>query len=285
MTDSVPGAPAPRDTAAIYAALVKDIQREGATARHHLIAFSGGVDSALVAKAVHDAFPRHCDAVMALSPSVSKTMQDMASGIAGQIGIPLRFVESREYLDPTYVANDGRSCYICKSNIYVAMEAVYQNATAEGTLLYNGTNADDLGDPTRVGLQAAREHAVRSPLARFTKEEIRRLSRHVGLPNWNAAASPCLRSRLQIGVPATVEHLRRIESAEEALRTLYDFSDAINFRVRHLPDHVAMVEVEASLLDRIDLGRCRDALLALGFERVEKRAFRSGSVSTATDRP
>ena len=268
---------------ASYDALVADIRRDGADALHHLIAFSGGVDSALAAKAVFDAFPASCEAIMALSPSVSAVMREVASDIAAHIGIPLRFVESREYLDPTYIANEGRSCYVCKSSIYSAMEAVYERANAAGTLLYNGTNADDLTDPTRVGLQAAREHAVRSPLARFTKEEIRRLSRHAGLPNWNAAASPCLRSRLQIGIPETADHLRRIEIAEETLRGIYSFTDEINFRVRHLPGEVAMVEVQGALLDRLDLTRCRDAMLALGFRHVEKRAFRSGSVSTTAN--
>lgn len=269
---------------AVYSTLVADIRHAGTDALHHLIAFSGGVDSALAAKAVFDAFPRNCEAVMALSPSVSAMMQEAASDIAGHIGIPLRFVQSAEYLDPTYIANDGQSCYICKSNIYSAMEAVYRGANTDDTILYNGTNADDLGDPTRVGLQAAREHAVRSPLARFTKEEIRLLSRHAGLPNWNAAASPCLRSRLRIGIPATVDHLRRIERAEEIVRKMYAFAEEVNFRVRHLPDDIAMVEVEASLIDRLDLARCRDAILALGFRHVEKRTFRSGSVSSATAR-
>ena len=277
------------DIATTYKTLLAGIARGGHGASLHLIAYSGGVDSTLVAKAVYDVFPESCEAVMALSPSVAESMKQTAVSLAAFIGFPLRFVESREYLDPAYIANEGQSCYICKSSIYAAMEAVYamesvyenSRTLASGTLLYNGTNAEDLSDPTRVGLQAAREHAVRSPLASFTKDEIRLLSRHAGLPNWNAAASPCLRSRLQIGVPATVEHLRRIEAAEKAVQVAYGFSPKVNFRVRHLPDETAMLEVEALLLDEIDLTLCSEALISLGFRRIEKRPFRSGSVSAS----
>ena len=267
-----------------YDALLAAIAQEGADARLHLVAFSGGVDSTLVAKAVYDVFPDRSEALMALSPSVAEAMRLSAIDLATRIGIPLRFIESHEYLDPTYVANDGMSCYVCKRSIYDAMQAVHASdaALAAGTLLYNGTNAEDAADPTRVGLQAAREHAVRSPLARYTKDDIRRLLRHAGLPNWNAAASPCLRSRLQIGVPATPGHLRRIEAAEDVVRRVYGFDGTVDFRVRHLADDTAMLEIAAPLLDRIDLSACRDRLLALGFRAVDKRAFRSGSVSTGT---
>ncbi len=270
------------DISATYRSLLAEIAALGGGARH-LVAFSGGVDSSLVAKAVYDVFPESSSCVMALSPSVAEAMRDSAVTLAAHIGIPLRFVETAEHLDPAYIANEGMSCYVCKSSIYDAMEAVMDDALRmkEEVLLYNGTNADDLSDPTRVGLQAAREHMVRSPLARFTKEDVRLLSRHAGLPNWNDAASPCLRSRLQIGVPATGEHLRRIEAAENAVRHAFGLASTVNFRVRNLPDDIAMVEIDEPLLDTIDLDLCRDALSALGFRDVGKRAFRSGSVSAA----
>ncbi|MBR9977254.1 MAG: ExsB family transcriptional regulator [Bacteroidetes bacterium] len=267
-----------------YNTLITDIVRKADNADRHLVAYSGGVDSALVAKAVYDAFPSTSEAVMALSPSVSEIMRSSAIALAEHIGIPLRFVETREHLDPVYVANEGMSCYVCKHGIYTAMEAIIADVAhnADTVLLYNGTNADDLTDPTRVGLQAAREHFVRSPLAHLRKEEVRALSRHAGLPNWNDAASPCLRSRLSPGVEATAIHLQRIETAEDIVRTTYVLSPDVNFRVRHLGDDSAMLEIDAALLDDIDLARCREALLALGFGAVEKRAFRSGSVSIDT---
>ncbi|MFA6233951.1 MAG: TIGR00268 family protein [Bacteroidota bacterium] len=264
-----------------YQSLLDDIAAQGNEAQRHLVAFSGGVDSSLVAKAVRDVFPHTSEAVMALSPSVAGTMREAAVALAAHIGIPLRFVETSEHLDPTYIANEGLSCYVCKSSIYAAMESVYEEAsrTPGNVLLFNGTNADDFSDPTRVGLQAARDFMVCSPLSHFTKNEVRLLSRHAELPNWDAAASPCLRSRLHIGVPATAEHLHRIEAAENAVRATYDLASTVNFRVRHLPDETAMVEIDQIMLDAIDLDQCRAALAALGFRAVAKRAFRSGSVN------
>jgi uncharacterized protein (TIGR00268 family) len=264
-----------------YDALLARITREGTPDGRHLVAFSGGVDSSLVARAVYDCFPAHSEAVMALSPSVSADMRQLAETIAAQIGIPLRFVQIEEYRDPVYVANEGMSCYICKSHIYDAMKVVSREAAAQSgeVLLYNGTNADDAADPTRVGLQAAREFGVRSPLDSLTKEEIRTLSRHAGLPNWNHAASPCLRSRLHAGVPATPEHLLRVENAETTLRLLFGITEEMNFRVRHLPDDSAMIELDADVLEALDLTLCRTVLKDLGFTGVASRAFRSGSVS------
>ncbi len=266
---------------ATYRGLLDGIAREGDAAWRHLVAYSGGVDSSLVAKAVFDVFPGSCEAVMALSPSVASSMRDSAVALAAHIGIPLRFVETSEHLDPTYIANAGMSCYVCKSSIYAAMKAVHDEArqTRGDVLLYNGTNADDAADPTRVGLLAAREYRVSSPLSRFTKEEVRALSRYAGLPNWNVAASPCLRSRLHVGVPATADHLHRIEAAEYAVRSAFSFAENVNLRVRHLPDGSAMVEIDDGLLEQVDLVRCGEMLTALGFRGVAKRAFRSGSVS------
>jgi uncharacterized protein len=268
---------------ASYNGMLAVIAERGVDAQRHLVAYSGGVDSSLVAKAVFDVFPDSCEAVMALSPSVASSMRESAVTLAAHIGIPLRFVETSEHLDPTYIANTGMSCYVCKSSIYAAMEAVQDAARqARGNvLLYNGTNADDAADATRVGLLAAQEHRVCSPLAPFTKEEVRALSRYAGLPNWNAAASPCLRSRLHVGVPATADHLRRIEAAERAVRSAFAIAESVNLRVRHLPDGSAMVEIDEPLLGQVDLARCATILTALGFRGVAKRAFRSGSVSTA----
>ncbi len=270
------------DTRITYESLLSDIAALGTRDGVNLIAFSGGVDSSLVARAVFDVFPENSEAVMALSPSVSRAMREQAATIAALIGIPLRTVQTAEHRDPTYIANDGMSCYICKTHIYAAMIAVEEDAERRPgrVVLFSGNNAEDMQDPTRVGIRAAREHAVCSPLERFSKADVRALSRHAGLPNWQAAASPCLRSRLQAGVPATAEHLHRIEEAEKRLRLLFGLAEDVNFRVRQLPGDEAMVEIDAPLLERIDLAHCRDLLLPLGFAAVGKRAFRSGSVST-----
>ena len=269
------------DIPTTYKQLLERIAREGSADARNLVAFSGGVDSSLVAQAVHTVFPANCEAVMALSPSVSADMRTLAEEIAAHIGIPLRFVHIEEYRDPRYIANEGMSCYVCKSHIYDALRAVSRDAATHGgdVLLYNGTNADDTTDPTRVGLKAAQEFGVRSPLDTFSKETVRALSRHAGLPNWQFAATPCLRSRLQAGVPATPAHLQRVEAAEAALRDLFAVPATANFRVRHVRDGSAVVEIDAPLLEHVDLDRCRGILQELGYRDVARRAFRSGSVS------
>ncbi len=269
------------DIQTTYKQLLDRIAREGTSTGRNLVAFSGGVDSSLVAQAVFEVYPANTEAVMALSPSVSADMRQLAEDVAAHVGIPLLFVDIEEYRDPLYVANEGMSCYVCKSHIYDALLAVSREAAARDgeVLLYNGTNADDTADPTRVGLRAAKEFSVRSPLDTYSKEDVRALSRHAGLPNWQHAASPCLRSRLQSGVPATPEHLRRVERAEHTLRELFAIPATANFRVRHVQDGSAMIEIDAPMLERIDLGRCRGLLRDLGFHDVGLRAFRSGSVS------
>ncbi|MDT8325320.1 MAG: TIGR00268 family protein [Bacteroidota bacterium] len=270
-----------------YKELLERVRREGTATGRNLVAFSGGVDSSLVARAVYTVFPENSEAVMALSPSVSTEMRTLAEDVAAQVGIPLRFVHIEEYRDPQYVANEGMSCYVCKSHIYDALRAISREAVAQDgeVLLYNGTNADDSTDPTRVGLRAAREYAVRSPLDTFSKDTVRALSRHAGLPNWQHAATPCLRSRLQAGVPATPDHLRRVETAEATLRTLFAVPVTVNFRVRHVRDGTAVVEIDEQLLDHVELSRCRDILRELGYRDVTRRAFRSGSVSADIEAP
>jgi len=271
------------DITTLYNSLLLDIADNGASADRNIVAFSGGVDSTLVAHAVYKVYPDNSEAFMALSPSVSLLMRASAEALARHIGIPLRTVRTEEYLDPQYIANEGMSCYVCKNRIYDAMLVISAEHAEESVCLYNGTNADDITDLTRVGLRAAREHQVLSPLSRFNKNQIRLMSRHAGLPNWNDAASPCLRSRLHFGVPATEEHLRRIETAEEAVRRTYRIPTACNLRVRHLLDESAMIEVDEEYLDNIDLGQCRPSLMRLGFTDVRKRPFRSGSVSGVVD--
>ncbi|MBN1449341.1 MAG: TIGR00268 family protein [Bacteroidetes bacterium] len=268
-----------------YRELINVVRRMGSTEGINLIAFSGGVDSSLVAKAVHDAFPLNSEAVIALSPSVQRSMQQQARDIAARIGIFLREIQTEEYRDPDYIANEGMSCYVCKSHIYAAMRTVAAEAeTRNGAVrLFNGSNAEDLLDPTRVGLRAAREFEVCSPLEAYSKAQVRELSRYAGLPNWNAAATPCLRSRLHTGIPATPEHLARIEHAEDAVRMLFNISVETNFRVRHMPGDAAMIEIDKDRIVEIDLDRCRPLLEKLGFMDVDMRAFRSGAVSAAPE--
>lgn len=248
------------------------------------VAFSGGVDSSVVAQAVKTVYPATAVAMLGVSASLSHEQKQLAIAIARHIGIELRLVETREADIPEYVANSGMSCYHCKAALYETMSSVLESLRSDDVpfVLYNGTNAEDVADPTRVGLKAAEEHHVAAPLVAFGKQEIRAIARHMGLPHWNIAAAPCLRSRLQLGVPATDDNLGRIEEAERTLIRLLKIPPTVNFRVRHLVGGTAMLEVDEEFMDRIDLDSCRPDLLKLGFEQVGKRAFHSGSVSGRT---
>jgi uncharacterized protein len=197
----------------------------------NLVAFSGGVDSSLVAYLVQSVGGMQSKeiaggrnvAVLGISPAVPKDQIEMAENVASWIGIELIKVYTEEGKDPTYIANKGQACLACKTHLYQALHAVVDTAksikeNSTEVTLFNGTNADDTLDNTRVGLLAAKKFQVQSPLEFITKDDVRRASRTVGLPNWNHAASPCLRSRLALGVEATTHHLKLIERAEGFVR-------------------------------------------------------------------
>ena len=148
-------------------------------------------------------------------------------------------------------------------------------------MLFNGTNKDDLKDDTRVGLKAAKEFSVSSPLDDLVKDEVRRVARELGLPNHSHAASPCLRSRLAYGVHATPDNLLRIEAAETIVRSIITHDVVHNIRVRHLRDGGARIELDAELLDKSsnELPTLGDKIAELGFKYVKFDSFRSGSVA------
>jgi len=270
----------------VIPSMVRAVRSMGSPAGVNLVAFSGGVDSSLVAYLVHRAFPGSSVACLGRSASLPDDQLRSAQEIARSIGIPLEQVFPGEGRHRDYVANTGMSCYHCKSHLYEALQLVASKAaTLQDVTLFNGTNADDMLDATRVGLVAAKEYAVRSPLAGFTKEEVRAAARNAGLANWDHAASPCLRSRLQFGVEATEEHLARVEAGEQRVREILGTPVQENLRVRYLAGGKARIELEVATLQRVEaqsgtLSReLQDALLELGFKGVSTKAFRSGSLS------
>lgn len=256
---------------------------------HHVVAYSGGVDSSLVTALLQHA-ASSCDsqhhavqAVFGISPAVSQEQIQQARHVASFLGVDLKEVYTTEGSDSTYIQNDGQACFACKTHLYTALQAVHQSTTTNDNVqLYNGTNQDDLGDATRVGLIAANNFSVQSPLQYTTKQNVRRAARHLNLPNWNAAAAPCLRSRLALGIQATKSHLSMIEQAErfvrQQLRT--KIQDSTNIRVRMLTKQRAMIEVDANLLTELTLGEEEQAYFeTLGFSSVSAREFRTGSVA------
>ena len=245
------------------------------------IGYSGGVDSAYLAVVARRTLG--ADAVLAIigrSESYPAEQWAAARRVAEQFDVPVLELRTEELADPRYAANPSNRCYFCKTELWGRLVPV---ARARGfTTVADGTNADDLGD-YRPGAQAAREHAVVSPLADlgFTKEEIRRRSRALALPTWQQPSSPCLSSRLPYGTPVTAERLRQVERAEQALRTLGIVGD---LRVRH-HDDLARVELGpaelAHWLAPDAAAQLAEAVRDAGFARVavDLRGFRSGSLN------
>src|SRR5260370_23598961 len=184
-----------------------------------LVAYSGGVDSALLLALAREALGDGAIAFTALSPAVAPDELEGARAVARQLGA--RHVEKRsgELEDPRYAQNPVNRCYFCKTELYSLAE---QEARELGLAsVVSGTNADELGD-YRPGLRAADEHRVVQPLAEagLTKAEIRELSREQGLPTWDKPQQPCLSSRIPYGTQVTAERLSQLARSEMALRAL-----------------------------------------------------------------
>lgn len=244
-----------------------------------LVAYSGGVDSALVMAVAHQELGERALACIGVSPSYpTREMRD-AIRLAEALDVPYRLIDTEETLDPRYAANLADRCYYCKTELHDQLQAI---ARAEGwAAVADGNNASDLGD-YRPGMAAAREHGVRSPLleAGITKAEVRTLAQALGLPVWDKPAMACLSSRVPHGTPITPELLRQIESAEDTLVAL----GFRQFRVRHHGD-IARIELPAEDLPAA-LAQ-REAIVAgvqaagYRFVTLDLAGFRSGSLNGA----
>ena len=244
-----------------------------------IVAFSGGVDSVLLAAVAHEALGPKALAVTAKSPSLAPSELDDALSLAKRLGLNHRVIETAEVEREDYLANNPNRCYFCKDELYTHLSRL---AGDEGfAWVANGTNMDDLGD-FRPGLNAAKQYEVRSPMveAGLTKAEIRTLSRDMGLPTWDKPAQACLSSRIPYGTPVSVEALERIAAAEKFLRDL----GLRQLRVRH-HDTAARIEVEpadfAVLTDDSVRARITDYFRSIGYAYValDLEGFRSGSLN------
>jgi len=242
-----------------------------------VVAFSGGVDSSLVAAIAARVLGDRVLAVTAVSPSFATGELDGARSVAAAVGIAHRAITTDELSREGYRRNGRDRCYHCKSELYDRLAAL---ASAEGfATTFSGTNVDDLGD-WRPGLRAAEEHDVRHPLveAGFRKADVRRVAIDLGIPSAEKPAMPCLASRVPHGTPVEPAVLAQIDRAERALRDL----DYRELRVRHLGT-AARVELGRDDLARImgteDRTEIVRAVEAAGYERVEidDEPLRSGS--------
>ncbi len=203
-----------------------------------LIAFSGGADSAFLAWAAHRVLGERTVAITALSASFSAYDRAQAEAFVRASGVRHEFIETQEFDNPLYVANNADRCYHCKDELFARMESVAKERDFRA--IAYGINADDTRD-FRPGHRAAQERHVLAPLldARLHKDEIRQLSRLAGLPTWDRPASACLSSRIPYGTKVTPELLGKIERAEAALRDL----GFLQFRVRA---HGELARIELS---------------------------------------
>jgi len=242
------------------------------------IAYSGGTDSSFLLKVGHDVLGDACVGVTAASASLPRAELEEARALAIEIGARHVLIESHEIEDPHYLKNDERRCYFCKSDVYARIAAW---AGGHGiAIVADGTNADDLGD-IRPGREAAREHGVRSPLVEveMTKDEIRALSRTLGLRTWDRPSAACLSSRIPHGIEISPELLATVERAEAAVRRL---SGVRQLRVRH-HGKVARIEIDPADFERLLSHREEIAreLQGLGYHFItlDIEGFRSGSLS------
>ena len=241
-----------------------------------VVGFSGGVDSALLAFVAHDMLGARLTAVTADSPSIPRRELDEAVAFAARHGIRLELVKTGELHDPRYRRNTSDRCGFCKEAL---VDAVVAHPVLAGRTLLLGVNVDDLGDH-RPGQEAARLRGARFPLveADITKEEVRALSRELGLKTWDKPAAACLASRIAYGVPVTAEALARIERAEEGLRALGFAGDV---RVRDQGTDLARIEVPPDRFRELLTLRSQvvDAVRDAGFRYVtlDLEGFRSGS--------
>lgn len=244
------------------------------------VAFSGGIDSTVVAKAAHEALGDRAVAITGVSDSLADGELSEAKEIARLIGIRHEVVETEEFNNPDYRRNAPDRCYHCKSELYTQLDGLAPKLGV--AVVVNGANLDDRGDH-RPGMTAAGEHAVRSPLleCELNKQDVRALALHWELPTWDKPAAPCLSSRIAYGEEVTRERLEMIDKAEQFLRS----QGLRELRVRYHRGDLARIEVPATALEQLCSESVRRTLAEhfkqLGFRYItlDLEGFRSGNLN------
>ena len=267
MTDPTVSRPGLDEREAAVRASIRSLARA-------VVAFSGGIDSALLLRLATEELGDRALGVLAVGPSLPGRDRRDAVALASRIGARLELVEAREFEDPRYLRNEADRCFWCRSSL---VDAVRPIAEREGAAMLYGPVLDDL-DEDRPGMQAAAAGGFRAPLleAGISKADARILAQRLGLPLWDKPASACLSSRVPTGTPIDPEALARIDRAEEAVV-------ALGFRVVRVRDHgeVARLEVGADEIGLLLDGELRRQVL----EAVRGTGFRKVAVDLEGYRP
>jgi uncharacterized protein len=244
-----------------------------------LVAYSGGVDSALLLKVAHDVLGDRAMGAIASSPAYATEETEQAIAVAKQMDVPLLTLETHELEDERYTANNFNRCYFCKTELFTELQPLAQKHNLR--YIAYGINKDDEGD-FRPGQRAAREFNVRGPLkeAGMGKSEIRAVARMLNVPVWDKPAMACFSSRIAYGTKVDVAALQMVYKAEKLLHEL----GFRQLRVRH-HDKIARIEVERSEIPRLveeEMSRIvTDGLRKIGYTyvTVDLMGFRSGSMN------
>lgn len=246
-----------------------------------VVAFSGGVDSVFLLKVAVDALGEQCHAVTAVSPTMARSEIKEAASIAKQMGLGDRHhvIESHELEVPGFADNPTHRCALCKTELMDVASPIAEKLGNAPVIL--GTNVDDLGD-VRPGIAAARERGALMPMVDvgLTKQEIRALSKQLGLSTWDKPQLACLSSRFPYGTQITPDRLRRVDEFEEGLRALGFKQLRVRFH-----DTIARLEIDNVDLPRVVEPGVRDRIVALGkqlgfsYVALDLAGFRSGSLN------
>ena len=248
-----------------------------------LVAYSGGVDSVLLAVVAREVLGDRMLAAIADSPSLPRSELAEARALAEQFDYPLEILRTNEFANPDYTNNPGNRCYYCKQELFMHLEPL---ARERGLVVISyGENASDLDD-FRPGAQAAEEFKVRAPLkeAGLSKDDIRKISRRLGLPTADKPQMPCLSSRIPHGEVVSPQKTQMIERAEAALRAM----GFVEVRVRHHEiGPLARIEVPATEIEKLmtleTIGAAEASLKRIGYAKVtvDERGYRRGSLNSA----
>ena len=244
------------------------------------VAFSGGVDSAYLSDVAHEALGEAAAIVLADSASIPRSEVAEATALATERGWNFAVIETSEFDNDAYLANDGTRCYHCRAELFTTMQA-YAAENGVTTMAY-GAIMDDLLDPTRLGAKAAAEHRVAAPLqeAELSKAEIRALSTRRGLPTAEKASFACLSSRFPVGTRVTREGVSQVEKAEEILKNM----GFRQYRARHHGE-LCRIEIDMADFDRLTDPKVRDLLVSefqsIGYRHItlDLAGYRTGSTA------